>query len=230
MILEGNLNAAKQLPNPDDLGVATPSNETLENLRKQFPKGKTTSTLPEANLCEASPMGHTDVPRIKAAISKLNGTGGPSHLDSKFLKKLLLSNFFNNEAVQIITSLAAITNHFATSLTNHNEPEPLRAVRLIALNKPDGSHRSICVGEIYKRLLTKLLAAEAKKFIKSAVGALQCNGLHGACEAAHAALDEEFNSGKCALILDAKSAFNLLNERWRSKRHIKSSLKSTLPT
>ena len=69
------------------------------------------------------------------------------------------------------------------------------SVRLVAIRKEKG-HRPVAIAEIYRRLITKVLAKEARPYIKLATGSIQCNGLSSACEAAHENVDALYKEGK----------------------------------
>ena len=208
---EGNLGAALRLIDPENLGVSQSSNTTFDALRSQFPERKSETTLPAIDPLAAAPLGHITAANVKEAIEKLHGTGGPSHISAKLLKKIIFNQTFRTESRRIIDVFTTIIKLFATKQMAQNDTIPLRASRLIAINKPGGSVRPIKIGEIYKRLMTKVLAREANPYVKLAVGSTQCNGLPGACEASHAALGQRFSEGKCVVIIDAKCAYNNLD-------------------
>ena len=87
----------------------------------------------------------------------------------------------------------------------------MRSVRIIALSKTDGGTRPIGVGEVVRRIITKTMTKAVKEDVKIATGSIQCAGLPGACEAAIKATEEAYQDGKTILVLDAKSAFNILS-------------------
>ena len=87
----------------------------------------------------------------------------------------------------------------------------MRAVRLIAPQKPDGKIRPIGISEIYRRIITKSISKSIKDDIKHTTGTIQCQGLPAACEAAHKAVHELYNQGEVVLVVDAEAAFKNLN-------------------
>ena len=67
------------------------------------------------------------------------------------------------------------------------------------------------VGEVTRRIITKVLAKEIRAEIKEATWSVQCAGLKRACEAAVAAMEEQYEAGKAILILDVEGAYTSLN-------------------
>ena len=110
-----------------------------------------------------------------------------------------------------MTELTANTNKISQKEIEDTKTEALRAVRLIALRKTDGTIRPIGISEVVRRVLTKVIARQAKNEIKLVTGSIQCQGLAAACEAAYMAVDQMYQDGKVILILDAESAFNQMS-------------------
>ena len=78
---------------------------------------------------------------------------------------------------------------------------------MIAVKKPNGGIRPIGVGEVVRRIITKVLARETREEIKAATEDVQVAGLKGACEAAVGAMENQYEAGKTLLILDAEGAY-----------------------
>ena len=95
----------------------------------------------------------------------------------------------------------------------------MRAVRIIAIQKPTGGVRLIGIGEITRRILTKVLAWDIKEDIKLATGTTQCSGLTGACEASISAMDKEYQEVKSILIIDAKMPLTICPDPKLLKPH-----------
>ena len=91
--------------------------------------------------------------------------------------------------------------------------EPLLAARLIPLNKNPGI-RPIGVGEVLRRIISKVVSRNATEEIKAAAGPLQTFAGHGAgAEAVIHAMKEIFENDEtdAVILIDASNAFNRMN-------------------
>ena len=126
--------------------------------------------------------------------------------DAKAFKRAITNKAFAQESQRILVSLANTTSKIATSVVEGHITSPMRNVRLIAVKKPNGGIRPIGVGEVVRRIITKVLARETREEIKAATEDVQVAGLKGACEAAVGAMENQYEAGKTLLILDAEGA------------------------
>ena len=139
------------------------------------------------------------------------GSGGPSHLDAKSLRKIVTNKAFVKQSHKILNAIAAITNKMSAQAMNSEDIEPLMAVRMIAIEKKENGFRPVGIGEIVKRVIAKVIARAIRDDVKEVTGSRQCAGLEGACEAAVKAMDQMYNDGKVVIVLDAENAYNNLN-------------------
>ena len=209
---QGEGRAAIRELDEDNKGVESPTNETYIQLKSMFPpRRRSPVKLPEPDTTNTR-YSHTTPSQIRVAIDSLQGSGGPSQMDAKSYKRILNLHTFEKEPKRMIETLAKITNSFTSERQIDNHTYPLKAVRMIALKKPEGRGLiPVGVGEVIRRVITKVVARCMKQDIKNETGSIQCSGLPGTCEGAYWALEKQYNEGKPILILDAYSAFNKLN-------------------
>ena len=195
----------------NDPNHANEDDQMFELVKEMFPKRqKLNSMIPIADPY-ATGLGHTDQSTIRKAIEKLQGTGGVSHFDAKQLRRVMNVQVFSGEAKRLIYIISEICSNISGVHANEESTRPLRAVRIVAIPKKSGGVRPIGIGESLRRVITKVLAWRMKKEVKEATGSMHASGLQGACEAAISAVQEEYESGKSILIMDAKNAFSNLN-------------------
>ena len=146
---------------------------------------------------------------------RTRGGSGPSGLDGDGWKRILTSNSFGSDSIDLCTAIAALgrklctENHSATSL------EPLMACRLIPLDK-NPRLRAIGIGEVLRRMIGKSITYILKDDIKNSIGPLQvCAGQEGGCEAAVHAIRRIFDQNKteAVMLVDAANAFNNVNRQ-----------------
>ena len=197
--------------NDDNTPPSTNDDQTFDVIKEMFPKRKKLNTpLPEPDPY-ATGLSHIDAITIRKAIEGMQGAGGISQLDAKQLRRIVNTKCFTNEAKKITSTLAEICNNLSSLPANEESTKPLRAVRIVAIPKKAGGLRPIGVGEVLRRVITKVLAWKMKDDVKEATGSVHANGLQGACEAAIAAVQQEYEGGNTILVMDAEGAFTNLN-------------------
>ena len=72
------------------------------------------------------------------------------------------------EAERILNAPTETTSKTATTTIDGNFTSPKRAVRMITVKKPNGGLRPVGVGEVTRRIITKVLARETRDEIKEA--------------------------------------------------------------
>ena len=82
---------------------------------------------------------------------------------------------------------------------------------MAAIPKISGGIRPFGIGEVLRRVIAKVLAWKMKNEVKEATGSVHASGLQGACEAAIAAAQQEYEGGRTILVMDAEGAFSNLN-------------------
>ena len=100
-----------------------------------FPRRKDRQrTLPQANPA-ATRLTHFKPKDIMLGIMSMQGSGGPSQLDAKSLKGMILNKTFHKQAQKILNSITSITNRMSSQAMTHEDVEPLMAVRMVAIKK-----------------------------------------------------------------------------------------------
>ena len=103
-----------------------------------------------------------------------------------------------------------------------NDPSglaPLIACHLVALDKCPGV-RSICVGEVLRQLIAKVVLLVTHEDIKKITGSHQlCAGHEAACDSSVHAITKVFEdeSTEAVLLMDTSNTFNSLNCQLASK-------------
>ena len=158
---------------------------------------------------------------IKNSCKRLNGSGGPTLIDSDAWKHILCSKSYGNDSLSLAEAIAGLAKRLCVE---HVHPACLRELlssRLIPLDKGPDSHgnpgvRPIGIGEVLRRIIGKSVVHLLKPDVQRAAGCLQtCTGLRSGIEAsihmAEKAWHEE--STEAVLLVDADNAFNRLNRQ-----------------
>ena len=108
--------------------------------------------------------------------------------------------------------MAELVRRFANTIIDWNDIQALMACRLIALDKCPGV-RPIGVGEVPRRILSKVMAAATSADVEELCGTNQlCSGLkagiEGAVHAMNDLFEESSGEGWGLLFVDASNAFN----------------------
>jgi len=142
---------------------------------------------------------------VKQACLKTKGGSGPSGLDADGWRRILASNKFGTTNVDLRKAVANMIKKMCTEkIDNINGKSPLEALiscRLIPLDKNPGL-RPIGVGEVLRRIASKVVMKVLKEDIKVAAGGLQlCAGQEAGCEAAVHAMHDIFESIETEAVL-----------------------------
>ena len=151
-----------------------------------------------------------DVPLIRSLAQKMEGSSGPSSLDSIAWKRLCS---FKSASVDLCNSIAGLTRRLCSSYVDPQGISSLTACCLVALDKRPGI-RPIGVGETLRHLISKAVLHITRDDILKAVGCQQlCAGQEAATESAILAMRSIFEDevAEAALMVDAFNAFNSLN-------------------
>ena len=151
----------------------------------------------------------------------LDGSGGPTLVDSDIWKHILCSKSFGKASDQLAESLACFAKCLCCETTNPNHLEEFNSCRLIPLDKgydKEGNVgvRPIGIGEVLRRIIGKAVITHLKHDIEQAAGPLQtCAGLRSGIEATiHFSKRLWQDDSTEALIqVDADNAFNRLNRQ-----------------
>jgi hypothetical protein len=197
-------------------GVALPSDDVVRALEAKHPV-RDQPWVPCTPPPEASTFDSSEV--RKALLSFPNGTaGGSSGCLAQHLKDCL-----DCRAPQIadsfLSSLRDVINVLSKGLAPTSIARSLAGGKLVALNKKGGGVRPICVGEVLRRLVSKLFCGLYKDeaagfFSPQQVGV----GVSGGSEAilhSLSAFVEAFGNDSAYVMLkiDFRNAFNLVSRR-----------------
>ena len=118
----------------------------------------------------------------------------------------MTSNQFGNSSNDLCKTFDEVTKKLCATGDLSSSLEALLACRLIPLDKNPG-HRPIGMGEVLRRIASKVVASPIREDIVSAVGSLQvCAGQEAGCKSLVHAMDEI-----AVLLVDASNAFNTIN-------------------
>lgn len=223
-VQEGEINRASRTLADEASAVVPPTNEIFQQMSQMFPRAKDGSELLPVADSNATNLTHFNAKDIMNEVVKLQGAGGPSLVDAKVFKRLILNKTFGTLATRIVKAIAAILNRMSLEQMSNQEIEPLVAVRMVAIKKPDGTFRPVGIAEIVRLLIAKTIAKAIKREVKEVTGSRQVAGLQNCCEAAYKALNEMYENSSAVLILDAEGAFNNI-----SRKGILKSVASNVP-
>ena len=148
---------------------------------------------------------------VETVARRLGGGAGLGGVNSTFLKQVLLRH--GNASRRLRKTMANFAEWMANSYPPWAAYRALRMGRLIALDKSPGI-RPVGIGEIWSRLIAKIVLVEAGPEAKNACGVDQlCAGLEAGIEGGiHAAnqwwKEIELEERHGFLLVDARNAFN----------------------
>ena len=175
-------------------GILTLNDEALHQIKQKYPHGKDAHLevllpdIPE----EIHPIKfHSiDAESVKKAILKTKGAAGSSGLDADGWKRILISNQFGNSSNDLCKTFAEVIKKLCTTEDLSSSLEALLACRLIPLDKNPGL-RPIGIGEVLRRIASKVVVSHIREDIISAVGSLQvCARQEAGCESLVHAMHE----------------------------------------
>ena len=159
--------------------------------------------------------------KVARIAKNMNGSGGPTLVDTDTWKDILCSKAFGNKSEELCQSIAELARKLCTEQIHPDCLVEYNACRLVPLDKGLTKEmtpgvRPIGIGEVLKRIVGKLLIGVIKEDIIEAVGPLQTySGLKGGIEAAIYAMRRTYedNATEALLLVDAENAFNFLNRK-----------------
>ena len=178
---KGNINSAiKLLANNMQNGILPLNDKTLHRIKQKHPHGK--DAHPDILLPDIPEEIHPikfhqiNVESVKKAIFKIKGAAGSSSLDADGWKWILTSNQFGNSSNDLCKTFAEVIKKPCTTEDLSSSLEALLACRLIPLDKNPGL-RPIGIGEVLRRIASKVVVSHIREDIIPAVGLLQvCAG------------------------------------------------------
>ena len=227
LMMLGKIKSAAKFVNSDDSvkGVHPLNEEIKEILQAKHPAGKDAdpSVIYECTAESPEPVIYEGITaeKVQQIAKNMNGSGGPTLIDTDVWKDILCSKVFGNKTEELSQSIADLAKKLCTEEIHPDCLVEYNACRLIPLDKgltkqQTPGVRPIGIGEVLKRIVGKLLIGVIKDDIIEAVGPLQtCSGLKGGIEAAIHAMRRtyECNSTEGMLLVDAENAFNFLNRK-----------------
>ena len=146
---------------------------------------------------------------------------GPSGVDADGWRHILVSRNFVQAAEELRGEFALFVKHLCinkvdltvTGTDVSSSLDAFLACRLLPLDKCPGL-RPIGVGEVLRRIASKVVMSVIKNDVQTSVGSLQvCAGQAGGCEAAIHAMHNIFDDAdtEAVLLIDAANAFNSIN-------------------
>ena len=224
LMVQGKVNAALRYLSDNTNGGILAMDEIVEGsngqtamnvLKEKHPASQPTSNSAliqgPVNDIPAVIFDQIDGDAIKRAALRTQGSSGPSGMDSNAWRRPCCS--FGCQSAELCNSLASLAKRLCTEFVDPRGLQAFVACRLIPLNKCPGL-RPIGIGETFRRIISKSIAAVVKDDICQCAGSLKvCAGQEGGSEAAIHAMRSIFQADEsdCVLLVDAKNAFNTLN-------------------
>ena len=134
-------------------------------------------------------------------------------MDAELYRRILYSKTFNVVGKILREEIAVFTKNLLTKLYQPSLIEPFVACRLLPLVKNPGII-PICVGEVLRRIVGKVISHHCNVEIRKAAIPLQTCARHRACEEAaiHTVRNVfENESTDAVLLIDAPNASNRMN-------------------
>ena len=221
-VLEGQIDAALRFVSESSSGgVLTLKDDLMEQLKEKHPNpqpaklgsllfGPIDDAIPETLYSEIN----GDMVR-QAALRKKGAGVYQGSMPTVFVE-LWLAKSFKQSSSRPCEAIATMTKILCTQYIDPSTIEPLKASRLIPLDKGEGAVRPIGVSEVIRRIIGKCVMNIAKKDVVEPSGSLQlCAGQNSGSEAAihamHAIFEADETDG--VLLIDASNAFNALNRQ-----------------
>ena len=162
-------------------GLASPSPEILQEMRKKHPQA------PPSSLCPSGPSSviicHLCQPAVLQGVRSFPNASapGPSSLRPSHFQDAIRCP---DCAAQALTTLTSLVNLLAAGRAPPSVLPHLCGATLLASPKKSGGHRPIAVGEVLRRLTSKCLASTSRRSAISSLTPLQLGvGVKGGCEA-----------------------------------------------
>ena len=219
-MLQGKINAALNLLSTESGGgVLQLSDPVIKSLVDKHPSP---APIQEdallhgpVNRVPSNYFDTIDEQTIAKAAQLTKGAAGPSHVDAKQYRHILLSNKFKAENKQLREQIANLAKKLATTIVDPSTLEAFICCRLVPLDKQPGI-RPIGIGEVMRRIIGKSIGWTIKKDLMETAGPLQAaGGAKGGAEAAIHAMRNIFEDKNtdAVILVDASNAFNSLNRQ-----------------
>ena len=205
------------------LGLADESAATLREMQSKHPQ----SAPPVIPTTDVAPLSFAPSQVLEACTTFHKGTAaGPCGLRPEHLMIMLKASPANRVA-KAETQLTRLVNKMAKGDVPAAVSPYLCGARLIAAKKTSGDLRPIAVGNLLRRLTSKLFAKAVNDRMENLLAPHQLGvGVRGGCEAAVHAVRKAStdNPGKWVLQLDLENAFNCVD-----RGHVLNEVATLLP-
>ena len=214
------INAALNLLSTEGSGGVLPLSESvISSLTEKHPPAAAIQDGAllhgPVNKVAANYFDSIDEATIAKAAQLTKGAAGPSHVDAKEYRHILLSNKYKTENRQLREQIAKLARKLATTIVDPATLEAFICCRLVPLDKQPGI-RPIGIGEVMRRIIGKAIGWTIKADLMESAGPLQAaGGSKGGAEAAIHAMRTIFEdeSTDAVILVDASNAFNSLNRQ-----------------
>ncbi len=212
----GDIRAAVSTCCSDDT-IAARSIETLSLLQSKHPPAPDDlRDVDESHNCSSPPLQISNDDVIQAIDSFSPSTsGGPDGLQPIHLKDLC-SKQVGDMGVRLLSSITKLVNTMLVGNISEYARTLLFSADLIALKKKDGGIRPIAMGNVFRRMASKV-AAKSIRQLGASMAPIQLGfGIRNGCEAAAHALrlfaeNSDGRDGNELIVkLDVSNAFNCL--------------------
>ena len=214
-IRKGNINSAmKLLADNMKNGILPLNDQTLHQIKQKHRHGKDAHrevllpNIPEE--IHSIKFHSIDADSVKKAMLQNKGAAGPSGLDADGWKRILTSNQFGSNSNDFCKTFAEVIKKLCITEDLSSSLEALLARRLIPLDKNAGL-QPIGIGQVLRRIASKVVVSHIREDIISAVGSLQvCAGQETGCESIVHAMHEIYEDqvSEAVLLVDASNAFD----------------------
>ena len=196
-------------------GMADQTRATEEEMRAKHPAATPDHSSTFQPTTTAAPMTFSQKDVFKAIKSFKKGSApGPSGLRPEHIKCVVKSPS-PSRADKALEAITKLINVMAAGKVPEEVAPYISGARLHAANKKDGGIRPIAVGNLIRRLVSKLFSYGLMKKAVERLAPHQLGvGVRGGCEAIlHAVRQvlEEEDPDKWVLQVDLKNAFNMVN-------------------
>lgn len=214
-IAEGNVKGAVKLLASSDT-LAPYSLETYQQLQLKHPPPSRELKFPDPPDKEVTPLVVSGRDVFFSIKSFPNGTGsGIDGLLPQHLKDLTLPST-GEAGVRLMKAITAMSNYMLSGKVQSRFIETMYGAALCALEKKTGGIRPIAVGNVFRRITSKLASASVRSEMASKFAPRQVGfGIRGGCEAAAHATRTfiKRNTHRRVLVvkIDFRNAFNELD-------------------
>ena len=213
-LIDGDVSAAVRVVSSSD-SIASPTDDVIDALRLKHPPGPEFIRAPDAKV-SSTPITISSI-EIGTAIKSFPGSssGGIDGLRPGHLRDLtsLDANEAGSRLRQAISKLVSLLmegslNDFARDL--------LLASSLTALRKKDGGLRPIAVGNVFRRIASKIASRIVSRRLAQELRPVQLGvgvrgGAEAACHAVREYMQQHVDDDRLLVKLDMRNAFNSVN-------------------